>query len=249
MPSPSRRYIYGGDKGTGSRAVPGTAQERGEEGLMQPVIMIFGNIFQKKDDAAKGKPAIQLSYTKNGTPMTSFKVSTDREADSRSEDNKLDFWDVTAFGRTAEFLAKYFAAGSPISIVGEISHEKWDSDGKMHEQIKCLSAHFAPRDYSRGKSQAPAQQDVQGQGTYTPQGMPQNQTAYPPQGTPQNQAAYPPQGVVQQQGQNQGMGQQSYPQQGNAQSVPAQPPADPGFGAFTGFEPLFNQGVPGSNGF
>ena len=197
-------------------------------------ITILGNVFQKKGDA--GKPAIELSYTKEkNTPIAKFTIQEQRTY-GRTDDNKSDFWSVSVLGKTAEFVNKNFKVGSPILVRGEIYHTS--SDGKTYDNIAITEVSFVPKDFSESQGQAqggtqPAPQQAQGY-AQAQQPVQQVQQQTPP---PQAQAQVQP---------------QTAPPQPQAQPQPVPPQApqgDPGFGTYTGFEPP--QGMPpvGENGF
>lgn len=193
-------------------------------------IEILGNIFQKKSDA--GKPAIELTYTKEkNTPIAKFTIQEQRTY-GRTDDNKSDFWSVSVLGKTAEFVQKNFKVGSPILVRGEIYHTS--SDGKTYDNVAITEVNFVPKDFSESQGQAqggtqPAPQPAQGYA----------QAQQPVQAQAQQQTP-PPQAQVQ-------------PQTAPQQPVQAQPqpqaPQDPGFGTYTGFEPPMGVPPVGENGF
>lgn len=205
-------------------------------------IEILGNIFQKKSDA--GKPAIELTYTKEkNTPIAKFTIQEQRTY-GRTDDNKSDFWSVSVLGKTAEFVQKNFKVGSPILVRGEIYHTS--SDGKTYDNIAITEVTFVPKDFSESQGQnqgggtQPAPQQAQG---YAQQQPVQAQVQQPVQAQQQTLPPQPPQAQVQ---------TQVAPPQPQAQPQPVPPQApqgDPGFGTYTGFEPP--QGMPpvGENGF
>ena len=214
----------------------------------------IGNIFYLKDNKDKGLPCISLSYPKEGLAMAKFGFSERRnwgrtEAEKKDGKNKLDFWTCTAFGKTAEFLAQNFSEGSPVVLDGELYHSK-SEDGKSYVNFTVTAVEFVPKDYSQ---QTQGGQQAQPQAAPAPQQYQQAPQQYQqaPQGygQPQQQAApaQAPQQVQVQQAPPAPQPQQVVQQAPAPQAQPQQAPqGDPGFGAFTGFEPP--QGV-GSNGF
>lgn len=216
------------------------------------VFNALGNIFYLKDNKDKGLPCISLSYPKEGLAMAKFGFSERRnwgrtEAEKKDGKNKLDFWTCTAFGKTAEFLAQNFSEGSPVVLDGEIYHSKTE-DGKSYVNFTVTAVEFVPKDYS----QTQGGQQAQPQAAPAPQQYQQapQQAQYQPQGygQPQQQAAPQQYQQAPQQVQVQQAPPAPQPQAAPVpQAQPQQAPqGDPGFGAFTGFEPP--QGV-GSNGF
>ena len=59
---------------------------------------------------------LELRYTQQGTPCTSFNLAVDRA----SKDDTADFPTIVAWDKTAEFLQKYMSKGSKIVERGEI---------------------------------------------------------------------------------------------------------------------------------
>lgn len=50
--------------------------------------------------------------------------------------DKTDFITVTAFGKTAEFILKYFRKGSRIEVTGELRQNKWvDQGGNSRSEV------------------------------------------------------------------------------------------------------------------
>lgn len=206
---------------------------------------ILGNVFQKNEDTQAGKPAIELTYTKEkNTPIAKLTVQESRTY-GRTDENKSDFWSVSILGKTAEFVAKNFRAGSPISMSGEIYHSK-GSDGKTYDNIAITEVQFVPKDFSQpqqGGGTQPAPQQAQGTAQPAQQGYVQPN---PPQGgqVVQFQAQQTPQPAPQPQAQP---APQAQPQaQPNPPQAQPAPQGDIGFGTYNGFEPP--QGV-NSNGF
>lgn len=54
-----------------------------------------------------------------------------------------DFFDVTAFGKTAEFAEKYFAKGRQIAVVGRLQNRQYtDKDGNKRTQTSVIADHL-----------------------------------------------------------------------------------------------------------
>jgi len=65
---------------------------------------------------------IELKYTtgENSTAVARFTIAVDRKIKKDGEQN-ADFISCVAFGKTAEFIQKYFTKGSKIVVVGRIT--------------------------------------------------------------------------------------------------------------------------------
>lgn len=75
-------------------------------------------------------PEVRHSQGEKSTTVARFSVAVDRRF-KRGGDADADFPNVVAFGKTAEFIEKYFKKGMKIGIVGRIQTGKYDDkDGK-----------------------------------------------------------------------------------------------------------------------
>ena len=59
----------------------------------------------------------EIKYTDGGTSVSRFTVAVDRRF---SKDNEADFISCVSFGKTAEFIEKYFSKGKRIGLTGRI---------------------------------------------------------------------------------------------------------------------------------
>lgn len=60
-----------------------------------------------------------VRYTNGGATVARFSIAVDRRF-AKEGDQTADFINVVAFGKTAEFIEKYFHKGNRIGIVGRI---------------------------------------------------------------------------------------------------------------------------------
>lgn len=61
----------------------------------------------------------EIRYTNSGAAVASFSIAVDRRFKRDGEAN-ADFIPCTAFGKTGEFIEKYFRKGSGIEVAGRI---------------------------------------------------------------------------------------------------------------------------------
>ncbi len=74
----------------------------------------------------------ELKQTPSGANVVSIRIAVNRSfrRDSQQQ-NEADFFNVTAWQSTAEFIAKYFRKGSAICICGRIQNRSWiDQNGQ-----------------------------------------------------------------------------------------------------------------------
>ena len=72
----------------------------------------------------------ELKQTQSGVPVVSFSIAVNRRA-SRDGAQQTDFFNVTAWRATADFVSKYFKKGSSIFITGSLQTRSWtDQNGQ-----------------------------------------------------------------------------------------------------------------------
>lgn len=70
-----------------------------------------------------------VRYTNGGLTVAKFRVACDRRYKKEGNEQTADFISCVAFGKTAEFIEKYFSKGKRIALEGRIqtgSYEKED---------------------------------------------------------------------------------------------------------------------------
>lgn len=74
----------------------------------------------------------ELKTSQNGVTYVRFRIAVNRRFHNKNEENKVDFFNATAWRRTAEFICKYFGKGSMIMIDGEMQTQQYeDRNGKQ----------------------------------------------------------------------------------------------------------------------
>lgn len=74
----------------------------------------------------------ELKQTTNGAAVCSFSIAVNRRFGAKDGSQpQADFFNVTAWRQTAEFVNKYFRKGSSIFVVGQIQNRSWtDQNGQ-----------------------------------------------------------------------------------------------------------------------
>lgn len=73
----------------------------------------------------------ELKQTQSGVPVCSFSLAINRRFAREGEQQQADFFNVTAWRSTAEFVARYFKKGSSICVVGSLQNRSWtDQQGQ-----------------------------------------------------------------------------------------------------------------------
>lgn len=71
------------------------------------------------------------TYGSDNKPITTFNAAVNKRFKKEGQPD-ADFFRYTAFGKTAEFICKYFTKGSKALITGEINNNNYEKDGVMH---------------------------------------------------------------------------------------------------------------------
>ena len=66
--------------------------------------------------------------------VAGFSIAVDR----RFQKDKTDFFNCSAFGKTAEFIEKYISKGNRIAICGTLQNEQYEKDGKKLTATKII---------------------------------------------------------------------------------------------------------------
>lgn len=74
-------------------------------------------------------PETRTSQT--GVTSVTFTVATDRFL-GKDKEKEADFIRCVAWGKTGEFVAKYFTKGKPIALEGNIKTGSYEKDGVKH---------------------------------------------------------------------------------------------------------------------
>lgn len=97
----------------------------------------------------------ELKTTPSGISVTSFTVAVNRRYTGKgAEESQADFFNVTAWRQTAEFVARYFRKASSICIVGTLQNRNWtDQNGVKHYVTEIVADEAS---FVDAKSESPA---------------------------------------------------------------------------------------------
>lgn len=87
-------------------------------------------------------PVIRM--TQSGKAVTSYRVAVNRSY-TKDGDPKADFFQVTAFGKAAEFVKRYFTKGQMIAVSGELRLDEYTTQSgekRMQPTIYANSQDF-----------------------------------------------------------------------------------------------------------
>ena len=62
----------------------------------------------------------------SNTQVTTFSLAVNRRFADQNGERKTDFFNLTAFGKLAEFCSKYYRKGQQVLVEGRIQNRTWD---------------------------------------------------------------------------------------------------------------------------
>jgi single-strand DNA-binding protein len=82
----------------------------------------------------------ELRTTQQGTSVCSFRIACDRNYTPKGQQREADFVDIVAWGKTAEFICKFFQKGSMIAIEGNLQTRQYqDKQGSNRTAVEVLA--------------------------------------------------------------------------------------------------------------
>lgn len=74
----------------------------------------------------------EIRYTpETNTKILLFTLAVNRRYVEQGKSREADFFNLTAFGKTADFIEKYFSKGQQVLVEGRIQNRRWqDKEGK-----------------------------------------------------------------------------------------------------------------------
>ena len=95
----------------------------------------------------------ELKTTTTGVPVVTVKVAVNRMS---KEQNKADFFRVTAWRNQAEVLARFFKKGSSICVVGSVHNEEYtNKNGEKRQITEVLATEVI---FVDSRAEAPAEE-------------------------------------------------------------------------------------------
>ncbi|HNX82185.1 MAG TPA: single-stranded DNA-binding protein [Candidatus Omnitrophota bacterium] len=96
----------------------------------------------------------EMRSTQTGLAVASIRVAVNRKT---SAEQKADFFNVSAWNETANFLGKYFHKGGSILIEGRLQDRQWtDKDGQKRYSTEIIAERIHFVDGKGESSQAPS---------------------------------------------------------------------------------------------
>ena len=67
--------------------------------------------------------------------VSNFTLAVNRRFVKEGEERQADFINIVSFGKTAEFVSKYFKKGQQVAVIGRIQTRTWDDDQGMKHYV------------------------------------------------------------------------------------------------------------------
>jgi single-strand DNA-binding protein len=85
---------------------------------------------------------IETRYTASGKAIGDFSVAV---TDGFGDKEKTSFFDVTAWEKNAENIAKHFGKGDEIGIVGRLEQDQWEdkATGQKRSKVKIVCVQWS----------------------------------------------------------------------------------------------------------
>jgi single-strand DNA-binding protein len=110
-----------------------------------------------------------ITFSTNGTAIAKIRVVTNgrRLVDGEWQDTDTSWWQVTAFGKTAEAVADHLHKGDLVMVSGKIKQREWEKDGVKRASADVVADEVA-KVVKAGQAQPQAQAAEWGQTAAAP---------------------------------------------------------------------------------
>lgn len=97
----------------------------------------------------------ELKAVGNDMKVCPFSIAVDKQG--KTED--VNFFDIVAWGKTAEFVSQYLDKGSLVLVDGRLDQQVWEKDGQRRSAIRVL-ANTIDNLSPKAKDTTPSTQEV-----------------------------------------------------------------------------------------
>lgn len=82
----------------------------------------------------------ELRTTQQGTNVCTFRIACERSYSKPGEQRQADFVDIVAWGKTAEFICKFFQKGGMIAVDGRLQTRNYQGkDGSSRTAVEVVA--------------------------------------------------------------------------------------------------------------
>ena len=97
----------------------------------------------------------ELRQTPSGRSVCSFTIAVERTFKAQGAERQTDFFDVVAWGSSADFASKYFNKGQLVAVQGRMETRSYEDRNGVRRKafnIVAENLHFAERFLCRRRS-------------------------------------------------------------------------------------------------
>ena len=81
-----------------------------------------------------------LAYTTGGTARLNLSIAVNRsEKRNGAWQDKVSYFDVTVWGKTAENIKPYLHKGKQIAVHGYLDQQRWEKDGQKFSKVVIIA--------------------------------------------------------------------------------------------------------------
>ena len=96
-------------------------------------VILIGRTTHEIDERSFG-------YTTGGTARLNISIAVNRREKRNGEwADRVSYFDVTIWGKTAENLKSYLHKGKQIAVEGYLDQQRWEKDGQKYSKV-CIIA-------------------------------------------------------------------------------------------------------------
>lgn len=124
---------------------------------------------------------LEMKQTQSGTAVLQFSIAVERSFADKNGERQTDFPTCVAWGKTAEFIGRYFSKGRSIAIVGNLRTRTYEDKKGTKHYVTEVFVDEAQFTFEPKNAQSAPQSggNGSGYGSYTPQtNAPQNAEDY-----------------------------------------------------------------------
>ena len=88
----------------------------------------------------------ELQYTQNNKPYLRATIAVNRRYKNQNGDYEADFFNIVAWGKTAELLREYTRKGMLINVEGELRSSSYEKDGQRLYRTDVVVSNFTRRE-------------------------------------------------------------------------------------------------------
>ena len=102
-------------------------------------------------------PEMRVSQTNNQMSIAKFSLAVDRRY-SKNGEKETDFFNITAFGKLAEFCDRYLKQGTKVIVIGELQNNNYtNKEGQKVYSVNIVASSIEFAESKKAESQPETQ--------------------------------------------------------------------------------------------